>query len=74
MPTTFHQSSTLRSTMGRSVFDLFQMTTYLPPDSCPYCDEDFSLYPLAFMQLSKTCCLLSPAKVASRAHWYKSRS
>jgi hypothetical protein len=35
----------------------------------------FGLYSLAFMQSSNTCYLLPTlAKVASRWHWYKSRS
>jgi hypothetical protein len=34
-------------------------STHLPPGSYHYFDDDFSLYPLAFMQSSKTCFLLS---------------
>ena len=33
-----------------------QMTRCLGAGSCHYFDDDFSLYPLALMQLSKTCC------------------
>src|SRR5262249_43514716 len=57
----------------RSASSRFQ-TTYQPADSCPYCDERFSLYPLAFMQLSKAWFLVpASAKAASRSHSYKSR-
>jgi putative SOS response-associated peptidase YedK len=37
--TTFRQSSTRQSTTGRNAFDLFQMTTYLAPASCPCCKQ-----------------------------------
>src|SRR5215831_7864339 len=37
MLTTFHQSSTQRSTTGRNVFSLFRMITHAP-GSCPCCD------------------------------------
>ena len=68
------QSSTQRSTTGRSASDLFQMTTYIAADSCPYCDDGFSLYPLAFTQLSKAWFLVpASAKAASCSHSYKSR-
>jgi len=50
---------------ARSASNLFPMTRCLPPGNCLYFDDDFSLYPLALMQLSKTCCWMpTSAKVA----------
>jgi len=38
MLTMFRQSLTRRTTMARSAFNLFQMTTYLAVANYPYCD------------------------------------
>ncbi len=40
MLTTFRQSSTQRSTKGRSAFNLWQMTSYLAAGGCPCCKEN----------------------------------
>jgi len=73
----FRQSSTRRSTTGRSAFSLFQRTRYLVAGSCHCCDakpNHFCIYPLAFMQVSRAWLLVpASAKAASRSHSYKSR-
>src|SRR4030095_8048608 len=43
MPTTFHQSSTKRSTTARTVSNLFLLTSHLAPGSCPCCKRYLKL-------------------------------